>query len=204
MKTKISNIILLTVLVLIISWLTSVMFIGRKHIKQQNHVPVLQDTIKLKTANTIKIEGNGYIKIVQTINNEYLSGEINKNIVQYKGDTLIIKNTKHTHNALIHIKKLNTLYVSNNVILDIEDVKTADTLIINTENNVKVKVKVLNCKHLITNVYNNSSLHVENYGQKRCKTVNMKVKNSGYVSLKDFKNVEITSKVLNNGKLKID
>ncbi len=201
---KKSNIILLSILAVIIIWLTGMAIVLRLYADKPIERHKEETTVKLKPANVLQLQGNGYIRIEQAGGEEQISGNLKENTIKYSGDTLIVENSKNNRKLTLRVNKINNIITKNNISAYAINVKSSDTLILHTHSNSQFTVDTVHCSHLELIVEDNSNLYLKNRGLKRCKSINYNITDNASAKLYGFKDIELKGKLSGNGKFKID
>lgn len=204
---KTSNLILLIVLILIISWLTTMVFAVKEQVDKVidgSREYLSQDSIPIKSSRVIQIKGNGKITILQTNQDEYLFAETEKEHINYQADTLMIQlSNEANHKAQLYVKDLHILVLNDKVRATIESFENNDTLSFCLDGNAGLNTDELSCSYLNIKLKDNSWINVEKVKTKKCKKAYIEVGGNSSANINHLKDIEIITKIKKNGRLKI-
>lgn len=205
---KTSNLILLITLVLIISWLTTMVFVVKEQVDKitdGNGMILSQDSISIKANKVIQIKGDGKITILQTEKETYFYAEVEKERISYQADTLLIWTTSEAkHKAKLYVNNLHTLVLTDKVRANIEVFENSDTLSFLLKGNAGLNTSELSCTDLNIDLEGNSWINIDKVETGKCKRARIAVGGNSSVKINHLKDIEVLTKIKQNGRLRID
>lgn len=172
---KTSNIILLAIFASILVWIlaTFLTIKNKMHeftedLTQTETQEVIKDlsdgATKLEDFNTIKVEGNGGIEIMQFPENNISMSE-HEDLEMRVEDNILYINLKNDKRIMLRAKNLKNILIKDRVNVDIQNL-SADTLAINTKDNAEISVQNLEVNFIKLKSEDNSEVYFRNANKK--------------------------------------
>lgn len=172
---KTSNIILLAIFASILVWIlaTFLTIKNKMHeftedLTQTETQEVIKDlsdgATKLEDFNTIKVEGNGSIEIMQFPENNISMSE-HEDLEMRVEDNILYINLKNDKRIMLRAKNLKNILIKDRVNVDIQNL-SADTLAINTKDNAEISVQNLEVNFIKLKSEDNSEVYFRNANKK--------------------------------------
>ncbi len=209
-KIKISSIILISIALLILTIITSGVFVAiseAKKILSQNGIDINKQKTKINKGKTFKLEnfsvvvitGKGEITIEQSENNSFQCFSENQILPEIKNDTLFLP-ADHNNNY-INAVNINTVILTDKVKADISDFKT-DTFNIKTSEKSEADLNNLKIKVLNVLTEDKSSVEMYELQGKNIKT-NLVLKDKSDIYIDNSDNLNLNLKKDSEARLEI-
>ncbi len=199
---KTSNIILTVIFASILVWILATFLTVKNKMheftedlpqteKRELIKDLAQGVTTLDDFNTVKIEGNGSIGIMQFPENN-ISMSDNEDLEMKVEDNILFLNLKNDKRIILRTKKLNNILIKDRVNVNIQTL-LADTLAINTKDDAEISVQNLEVNFLKLKSEGKSEVHFNNVSKNKPEA-EFDIKDKSNVTINNTKGMSISVK----------
>jgi len=199
---KTSNIILLAIFASILIWIFAAFFTvknkmqeftGHLHKNEKKEIirNLAENVTGLADFNTIKVDGNGIIGIMQFSENN-ISMSNNEDVQIKVEDNILYVSLENDKRIILRAKNIKNILVKDNASINIHNLST-DTLKLNSKDKSEINVQSLGANFIKLKSENNSEVHFQNIN-KTVPEANFEINDKSEVTINNTRGMLISVK----------